>query len=258
VHDPRWILPLVFVFAVVCVSFLRVNYLIYSIFLTPTFVLLAEVSVGDWHLAGLRVVNTLIGGALGLLGAWLLWPSPERSRFPELTAVALRACRDHLRLVADSWERTDEASAIALGESRRRVGLALINAGGSFDRLLLESTRGSARLEPLMTLLTYMRRLIASATALAAARYAPNAASYAPAITRFALRAEVVLDDLAVAIVEGRPPTSLPPAASGDRIDVRLAPLLRAQLDRVARQLEVLHGAVTRAVTNDAAHKTAA
>jgi uncharacterized membrane protein YccC len=235
-----------------------VNYLIYSIFLTPTFVLLAELSAGDWHLAGLRVVNTLIGGALGLLGAWLLWPSPERNRLPELMAAALLACRDHLRLVADSWEITDEASAFALGEARRRVGLALINLSGSFDRLLLESAQGSAALEPLMTALTYIRRLIASATALAAARYAPNAGSAAPLVTRFSARAGAVLDDLAVAFVERRPPNPLPPGISGENLDVRLVPVLRAQLDRVARQLEVLHGAVARAVPSDASSDSVA
>src|SRR5262249_40517987 len=58
------LLVLIFVFTGVSVSFLRLNYLIYSVFLTPTFILLAELSSGNWHLAELRVIDTLIGGAL--------------------------------------------------------------------------------------------------------------------------------------------------------------------------------------------------
>ena len=41
-HDPRAILVLSFVSAAACIALLPVNYAAYSIFLTPTFVLLAE------------------------------------------------------------------------------------------------------------------------------------------------------------------------------------------------------------------------
>ena len=81
-HDQRAILVLTFVFAASCVALLPVNYAAFSVFLTPTFVLLAEASAGDWNLAETRVLNTLLGGALALAGARFLWPSPERERFP--------------------------------------------------------------------------------------------------------------------------------------------------------------------------------
>jgi uncharacterized membrane protein YccC len=61
-HDPWAILGLTFVFSAACVALLPLNYAAFSIFLTPTFVLLAEANAGDWHLAGLRIVNTLLGG----------------------------------------------------------------------------------------------------------------------------------------------------------------------------------------------------
>ena len=40
-----------------CVALLPLNYGAYAVFGTPAFVLLAESSVGDWHLAGLRIVT---------------------------------------------------------------------------------------------------------------------------------------------------------------------------------------------------------
>ena len=51
------------------------DYGLYAVFMTPTFILLAELGARDWHLAGLRIVNTLIGCALGFAAARLLWPS---------------------------------------------------------------------------------------------------------------------------------------------------------------------------------------
>ena len=80
------ILGLVFVFSATCVALLPLNYAAFSVFLTPTFVLLAEANAGDWHLAGLRIINTLLGGALALVGARLLWPTPEWNRLPAYMA----------------------------------------------------------------------------------------------------------------------------------------------------------------------------
>ncbi|MDB4914289.1 MAG: hypothetical protein JWM95_1933 [Gemmatimonadetes bacterium] len=53
-HDPRAVLVIATIFVACCVALLPVNYAAFSVFLTPTFVLLAEASAGDWHLAGTR------------------------------------------------------------------------------------------------------------------------------------------------------------------------------------------------------------
>ena len=84
-------------FSGVSVALLPLNYAAFSVFLTPTFVLLAEASAGDWHLAGLRIVNTVIGGVLALAGSRLLWPSPEAARLPAYLAGMMRAMAGLLR-----------------------------------------------------------------------------------------------------------------------------------------------------------------
>jgi uncharacterized membrane protein YccC len=43
--------------------------------------------IGIWRVV--RVENTLLGGALALLGAWLLWPAPEWERLPTYMATVL-------------------------------------------------------------------------------------------------------------------------------------------------------------------------
>jgi uncharacterized membrane protein YccC len=250
-HDPIAILPLAFVFAALCVALLPLNYAAYSVFLTPTFVLIAEANAGDWHLAGVRIVNTLLGGALALLGARLLWPQPEWRRLPTHMAAALRRNRDYLLAVVARYDDRSAEASRALRATRRAVGLATVNAEESFQRLLGEHTGPTEPLAPVMAFLTYTRRLTASVAALAVARYAlaaPDLAALAP----FARAAEAVLDDLAAALVEGRAPAPLPPLGVGEALETGLPPLLRARMVRIARQIRTLHDEVGRYLTAEA------
>jgi uncharacterized membrane protein YccC len=243
VQNPRGLLVVVFVLAVACVAFLRVNYLIYSIFLTPTFVLLAEMSAGDWHLAQLRALDTLIGGVLGLAGAWLLWPAPERGRFPELAASAIRAAAAHLRVVAAMWSSTGEDSVTALAAARREAALAVSNAEASFERLVAESTRSRRALEPGTTLLAFTRRLIGADIALGTLRHAPGAGDLRYAIAAFSEGLTSALDAVADAVAARRPPPplELPEIGAGAHAD-----LTTPQFHRVLRQAEIIHDAATR------------
>ena len=165
-HDPVAILVMVFVFSGVSVALLPLNYAAFSLFLTPTFVLLAEASAGDWHLAGLRIANTILGGGLALAGSRLLWPTPEAERTPAYLAAALRAVRAYLDEVAARFEDRSEAASRAIRARRRMVGLAILNADESLQRSLGEHRGPPEALAPLMTLTTYIRRLTASVAGL--------------------------------------------------------------------------------------------
>jgi uncharacterized membrane protein YccC len=247
-HDPRAILVLSFVFAATCVALLPVNYAAFSIFLTPTFVLLAEASAGDWHLATTRVVNTLLGGLLALAGSRLLWPSPEEKRLPGYMASALHANRDYLARVVDLYGDRSELAGRTIREARRSIGLATVNAEESFQRLLGEAHVPGSRLAAVMTFLTYTRRLTASIAALALSRHT-SPGGIGPELGPFARTATGVLDDLAAAIVHARTPAPLPSIVTVDAMrgsEPSATPLLRARLDRLARQIRLLHDAVER------------
>ena len=242
VHDVRGLLIVVFVLAAVCVAYLRVNYLIYSIFLTPTFVLLAEMSAGDWHLEELRAINTLIGGALGLAGAWLLWPGSERDRFPEAAARALLAAAAHLRVVAAMWRTTDDESNVALAAARRDAALAVTNAEGSLERLVAERGWRRRDLEPATTILTFTRRLISASTALGSLRHAPEAPAIGNDVSRFIAYLTRMLDCLADSIAGRRAPDPCePPPPTLEHPELTIP-----QFRRVSRQLDIIHAAATR------------
>lgn len=251
IHDTLGILVVVFLLAATSVALLPVNYAAFSVFLTPTFVLLAEVNAGDWHLAHLRILNTLMGGTLALLGARLLWADSGRARVEEEIGAALKALRDYMAKIA-AYERgaAVEEALREIAEARRAVGLAALNAESAFQWRLGEVGTATSRLEPLMAALTYTRRLSAAATALTWTGPAGPPATSSRAVARFAEVAARALDDMAAALAEHRPPDALSPDIEGGMVrgtgDEAVAPLLRAQLERAGRQLATLHSAVSR------------
>ena len=240
-HDIRAILVLSFIFAAVSVALLPVNYTAFAIFLTPTFVLLAEASAGDWHLATVRVINTLLGGAIALLGARLLWPAPEWRRLPTYLAATLRANRNYLQTVVRSFPDRSDAAGEAMRTRRRDAALAAINAEESFQRLLAEHGGKSEPLAPVMTFLTYVRRFTVSVAALAVSRHAVDP-STATMLEQFAATATARLDAAAARLAAGEPEQHAPPVSwNADMLaSTSVDPIVRARLTRLGRQLEVL------------------
>jgi uncharacterized membrane protein YccC len=241
-HDPIAITVMSFVFAALSVALLPINYAAFSVFLTPTFVLLAEASAGDWSLAGVRVLDTLIGGVLALLGARLLWPAPEWRRLPMYLTAALRANGEYLRTVVSKFaDRSVEASR-AMGERRRDAALAMINAEESFQRLMGEHGGSTDTLAPAMTFLTYIRRMTVSIAALAVSRHAVDPAT-ASVLDQFAANASSRIEDVAAKLGGSDGSTGAAPTSSAVG-DLKPAdPVVRARLTRLSRQLDTLVGA---------------
>jgi len=251
-HDPHVLMLLVFVTAGLAIALMPVNYGLFTIFVTLTFVLLAEMETGDWSLAGVRIVNTLIGGALALVGSWLLWERPEKELLPEQMATALRADREFFQQAMSAYleGRTDADPAVT--EARRKMGLATINAEASFQRLLYEPRRRTEPLEPLMTLLAYTRRFAASVISLSSSQHERATGAVRSRLEDFAHTVEQGLDDIADAVARGRSPAPLPDF-TGLLGHPSEDALLHAQLERVVRQLSVLHEAAARRADPDAA-----
>ena len=214
------LVSLLFVMASTGVALRRINYAVFAALVTPVFVLLAEVNAGSAHLTRVRILDTLLGGALALLGAMTLWPTRELERMPSLIAKVLRANGAYL----DAVLRRDSAAAVV--SARRRIGLATANAEAALQRLMGEAPP-AARLEPLMALVAYARRLSASITALGSG--VPDASLGKPL--------SEALGALADAAEAGAPPPALPP------LDERAAP---EPARRLARQLRVVRSALAR------------
>jgi len=221
VHRGPLLVSLLFLMASTGVALRRINYAVFAALVTPVFVLLAEANAGSAHLTRVRILDTLLGGALALAGALLLWPTRELERMPALIGRALRASADYLDAVLQ------QAPAAALVTARRRIGLATANAEAALQRLIGEAPP-AALVEPMMALVAYPRRLSASITALGTAPPDPGTAA---ALSRS-------LRTLADAAEAGVVPAELP------KLDERVAP---EPARRLARQLRVVHSALARA-----------
>ena len=222
IHDPAWILGCVFAFITIAVALMPINYGMFALFLTPSFVLLAERSSGEPGLASVRVVNTFLGAAIALAGSRLLFPFSERDLLRPRIAAALRALR---ALFDAAMASVPDA---ALKAARRDVGLALSNADASFQRALTESPPGGQENEALLSLILYSHRLAATLNAFARAAEPTRL----DALRRSAPALEAALDDLADAVARDRPPAPLP--------DFSALP------DGLASDLAVQHVAVVR------------
>jgi uncharacterized membrane protein YccC len=239
IHDPRAMLVLVPVLAITTVAVLPLNYGLYAVFLTPTFVLLAEVGERDWALAKVRVEDTILGAAIALAGIWLLRAIPERRRFPDHAADAIAALREYLAGVVGVLGGETPTTPVA--ELRRRTGLQIIYGEASLQRLTTETPRGSRTLESGMSMIIYLKRTASALNVLAAEP--PLEGAQREYVLAFRETATTALDDLERALRDSRAPAALrglgPPPEP-------VSASTREQLGRVARAIRVIHAAVTR------------
>jgi len=75
IHNIIALDALLLVFSVLAYSHVRENYGIYVLFLTPFVILMIETAEPtDWHVAFVRIGNTLLGGAIAITVSYLLRP----------------------------------------------------------------------------------------------------------------------------------------------------------------------------------------
>jgi uncharacterized membrane protein YccC len=245
IHNPLAITVLAFIFVSCCIALLPVNYVAFSIFLTPTFVLLAEASAGDWHLAGTRVFNTILGGILAWVGSRILWPSPEADRLPGHMAESLNANRAYLQRVMKYFDDRSDSAGREILNARRATGLTASNTDESFQRYIGEHSGHTDDLSSAMTFTTYMRRITASIAALSLLRHGserPPSGVLAP----FVDAASRELENLSESVITNRRPPQKTDIPTLSEAENKAYPLLSARIERLARQLGTVHDAVDR------------
>lgn len=243
-HSPSAVALLIVPLSVLTLAVRGVNFGLFILFLTPQFVLVAELFQGggaaDPSLAGERALDSVIGGALGLAAAFVLWPSWEAPHVRGRLAAAVRANRDYLLAALDL--RAGRATAAALEEARRRAGLASNNAEASLQRLAGEPRKQAAdETGPGIIVIAATRRLAGVAATLAVLPPEPGADAAETAEMR-----DWLADGLAAvaeSIDHGVPAPPLPPAPQPP---VPPGSLLAHELERARRQVSVLEDAASR------------
>lgn len=138
VHTPLALSLVVFPLICLTMALRKVGYILYVIFLTPTFVLVTDLAAPANELiySATRLGNNILGVVLALLGTYLLWPKRDADNLPDALADAVAANLHYLRLSL-------HAGTVSYAEceaARRAAGLASNR---------LEQTYKLARLEQL-------------------------------------------------------------------------------------------------------------
>jgi uncharacterized membrane protein YccC len=240
--SPVALAALMFPLCILGFSARRVSYGAFIGCLMPQLVVLVEFirpGYSSWDIVEMRVLFTLIGGAIAVAGCLMLWPSWERNRIRREVNAAL----GDLGLYADAVFGTilNEAMPRTINEYRRQAGLALNNLEASIARALQEpgqNRRTRLKLEQVMIADATLRRLGGRLSVL---QHDPN--SRRALATDIGRQWRTWIKDAISAVRRGKP---IAPKPSDD---VELE-----SLSRIARQIELLAGALD-PVAHDGRHQ---
>jgi uncharacterized membrane protein YccC len=152
------------VFPLVCLtmSLRKVNYVLFVTFLTPTFVLVADLAfpANELIYSMQRLENNLLGVLLALVATYLLWPKRDAEGLSTAIDEAIQSNLKYLVLSLQSGNGLDERCEAA----RREAGLAS-NKLEEMSRLaLLESLRMVGRNCDVPALAQLLRRIAGTAS----------------------------------------------------------------------------------------------
>ncbi|MEH1793480.1 FUSC family protein [Nostoc sp.] len=216
------------------------SYSIFIILLTPAIILLLNlISGGGWEVGVLRIVDSLVGGVLALLGSYLLFPSWERQQLPAQLEKTIRANLAYFQQVIANYlhPQPDES----MNMLRHQAALENVNANAAAQRLFSEPRHIQGEIEPVMTLITYIRGFFSSVTTLAEHK---REFSGEYQFTEIKLLTDIiiqVLENLADALGQGQPPQPLPALDSYlEVIHNQIEQLHTARLSEIARNSQTL------------------
>ncbi|MDE1147557.1 MAG: FUSC family protein [Azospirillaceae bacterium] len=168
---PLSLLFAIFPLAAATIALRSVNYSLFTLFLTPLFVLVADLlhpgagtalaaAPGGETIALTRAFNNVLGSILGLAGCLVLWPEREPKSFSHRLADAVEANMRYATLVV----RAGDTPYATIDAARRAAGLASTAAEVTRQRMVLEGRRRKAHLDEAAALLETLRRLAGAAT----------------------------------------------------------------------------------------------
>ncbi len=202
----------------------QVSYGVYIAVYTPTVIFLVESfhpAESQWRIAAARAGFTIMGGFIAVGANMLLWPSWEPDQVRKDLRAAIAA---HAAYAASVLGTAEEA---AHHRSRRAAGLASNNLEASLTRAMQEPRADRDRLQAVLVADATLRRIAGRLGAIALDRKNIDFTQHALVLGW--------LPDALNAMAEQRPVPPRPEARADDA------------LERLARQVALLAGAVERA-----------
>ncbi|KAF1052937.1 MAG: Inner membrane protein YccS [Burkholderia gladioli] len=173
VHSPIGISLAVFPLVCATMALRPVSYSLFVLFLTPTFVLVADFATptaNELAYALTRLGNNVFGCVIALAATFLLWPTREQIDIRGQLASAISA---NLRYLVDAIEAPGRANREA-ERLRREAGLASNNAEEAFNRIRLERLDDTRFDTVASTVLGLLRRMAGTAAHLRLSVHGPR------------------------------------------------------------------------------------
>ena len=165
IHSPLGISLAVFPLVIATMALRPVSYSLFVLFLTPTFVLVADFATpgaNEFAFALTRLGNNVLGCVLALLATFYLWPTREKVDYRAYLSDAVRANVAYLRAALASPRRSEKD----MERLRRAAGLGSNNAEEAIGRMRLEKLEDSMADTVTLTVLSLLRRMAGTATQL--------------------------------------------------------------------------------------------
>jgi uncharacterized membrane protein YccC len=165
IHSPLGISLAVFPLVVATMALRPVSYSLFVLFLTPTFVLVADFATpaaNEFAYALTRLGNNVLGCVLALLATFYLWPTREKA---DSRAYLNEAVRANLRYLLAALASSEE-SGKELERLRRAAGLSSNNAEEAVGRIRLEKLEDSMADTVTLTVLSVLRKMAGTAAQL--------------------------------------------------------------------------------------------
>ncbi|TCG03344.1 hypothetical protein BZM27_49215 [Paraburkholderia steynii] len=215
IHSPLLLAILVLPLSVGTLAGRAVSYVFYTLFLTPHFILVAELGQpggSELVLALMRMLDSILGAALALAISFLVWPHWERHRIAHVIAAAIEANARYL--TRSLWAAAAGAhSGMPLADLRRSACVATDRMEASIERMRVEPNADARREIEAKAVIAALRRTIGAVTLIELSVATAGAPSSGARIGAFA---KWVDDEMARSAAALRGDTFVPNRSSQD------------------------------------------
>ena len=143
VKNESWLLFIMICFMTGSYVFLRTNYLICVILMTPELLIFFHLLSPGSLMSVLtdRLLDTAIGSAIAFIASAFLIPAWESSTIKNYMVSMLEANEHYLTTIANAFTSTEKTDLEKIKKARRDVLIALANLSDAFSRMLSEPKR---------------------------------------------------------------------------------------------------------------------
>jgi uncharacterized membrane protein YccC len=172
IHNNSAIFILLMIFMVVAYTFMRINYMVFVIFMTCYILLMFKLlGTGSINLVGERVVDTLIGAAITFIAIYFVFPNWEFRQIRVYMGNMLKANAGYLIVLADYFSGKG-TSVNNYKLARKEAYASFANLVASFHRMTGEPKSKQRSVEEIQRFINLNHQLVSLITSNASATFA--------------------------------------------------------------------------------------